>query len=71
MWAFVIQIEYKELNKEYWMQYLGTRGYFVASCGNVTVQIYHCSDFVLRPNAARSITLDTRTYRYLALLYLF
>ena len=30
--------------------------------GNVTVQIYHCSDYVLLPNAARSLTLDTKIY---------
>jgi putative transposase len=34
-----LQIEYKELNKEYWGQYLWARGYFVASSGNVTDEI--------------------------------
>ena len=41
---------------------LGKDAYTVDADGNVTVQIYHCSDYVLLPKAARSITLDTRTY---------
>ena len=40
---------------------LGSK-YTVDAAGNITVQILHCSDYVLLPNAARSITLDTRTY---------
>ena len=31
-----LQMEYKELNKEFWGQHLWARGYFVASSGNVT-----------------------------------
>ena len=30
-----LQIEYKELNKQFWGQHLWARGYFVASSGNV------------------------------------
>ena len=30
--------------------------------GNVTVQINHCSNYVLLPNKARTIILDTRVY---------
>ena len=41
---------------------LGKDAYTVGSDGYVTVQIVHCSDYVLLPKAARSITLDTRTY---------
>jgi hypothetical protein len=41
---------------------LGKNAYVVDADGNVTVQISHCSDYVLLPNAARSLTLDTRTY---------
>jgi hypothetical protein len=41
---------------------MGNDAYTVDADGNVTVQIYHCSDYVLLPNAARSITLDTRIY---------
>lgn len=36
--------------------------YTVDADGNVTVQISHCSDYVLLPNKARTITLDTRSY---------
>ena len=44
------------------MESLGNDAYTVDADGNVTVQISHCSDYVLLPKAARTITLDTRTY---------
>jgi putative transposase len=31
-----LQMEYKELNRQYWGKHLWARGYFVASSGNVT-----------------------------------
>jgi len=31
-----IQMEFKEINKQYWGQHIWARGYFVASSGNVT-----------------------------------
>jgi putative transposase len=34
-----LQMEYKELNKEFWGRRLWARGYFVASGGNVTDEI--------------------------------
>jgi putative transposase len=34
-----LQMECKELNKQYWGQHLWARGYFVASSGNVTDDI--------------------------------
>lgn len=34
-----LQMEYKELNKEFWGRHLWARGYFVASSGNVTDEI--------------------------------
>lgn len=34
-----LQIEYKELNKEFWSRHLWARGYFVASSGNVMDEI--------------------------------
>ena len=34
-----LQMEYKELNKEFWGRHLWARGYFVASGGNVTDEI--------------------------------
>lgn len=36
--------------------------YTVDPDGMVTVQISHCSNYVLLPHSARTITLDTRTY---------
>ena len=32
-----LQMEYKELNRQFWGQHLWARGYFVASSGNVTI----------------------------------
>ena len=32
-------MEYEELNKQFWGQYLWARGYFVASRGNMTDEI--------------------------------
>ena len=34
-----LQMEYKELNKQFWGQHLWARGYSVASSGNVTDEI--------------------------------
>lgn len=34
-----LQMEYKELNKQFWGQHLWARGYFAASSGNVTDEI--------------------------------
>ena len=34
-----LQMEYKELNKQFWGHHLWARGYFVASSGNVTDEI--------------------------------
>ena len=41
---------------------LSKDAYTVDADGYVTVQIYHCSDYVLLPKAVRSLTLDTKTY---------
>ncbi len=38
------------------------RQYTVDANGMVTVQISHCSNYVLLPHSARTIMLDTRTY---------
>jgi putative transposase len=32
-------MDYKELNKQYWVQLLWARGYFAASTGNITDEI--------------------------------
>ena len=34
-----LQMEYKELNKQYWGRHLWGRGYFVATSGNVTDEV--------------------------------
>ncbi len=34
-----LQMEYKEINKEFWGQHLWARGYFAASSGNVTNEV--------------------------------
>ena len=34
-----IQMEYKEINKQYWGRHLWARGYFAASSGNVTDEV--------------------------------
>ena len=34
-----LQMEYKELSKQFWGQHLWARGYFVASSGNVTDEV--------------------------------
>lgn len=41
---------------------LSGEAYTVDVQGNVTVQISHCSDYVLLPDAVRSLTLDTLHY---------
>ncbi|HEX3040457.1 MAG TPA: Ig-like domain-containing protein [Caproiciproducens sp.] len=41
---------------------LDKNAYVVDANGNVTVQISHCSDYVLLPNAVRSLVLDTKNY---------
>ena len=49
-----LQMEYKELNKQYWGQHMWARGYFVASSGNVTDEIIaeyiRCQDIVEHTN---------------------
>jgi putative transposase len=34
-----LQMEYKELNKQFWGKHLWARGYFVASSGNITDEV--------------------------------
>ena len=34
-----LQMEYKELSRQFWGQHLWARGYFVASSGNVTDEV--------------------------------
>ena len=44
------------------IEQLDSNAYTVDADGYVTVQISHCSNYVLLPRAARFITLDTRNY---------
>ena len=37
--SYKLQMESKELNKQYWGRHLWARGYFVASSGNVTDEV--------------------------------
>ena len=37
--SYKLQLEFKELNKQYWGRHLWGRGYFVASSGNVTDEV--------------------------------
>ncbi len=37
--SYKLQMEYKEMNKQYWGRHIWERGYFVASTGNVTDEI--------------------------------
>ncbi len=37
--SYKLQMEYKEMNKQYWGRHIWARGYFVASTGNVTDEI--------------------------------
>ena len=50
-----LQMEYKEINKQYWGRHLWARGYFAASTGNVTDEIIaeyiQHQDFEERQNA--------------------
>lgn len=34
-----LQMEFKEINKQYWGQHVWARGYFIASSGNVTDEV--------------------------------
>ena len=49
-----LQMEYKELNRQYWGQHMWARGYFVAISGNVTDEIIaeyiRCQDIIEHTN---------------------
>jgi len=44
------------------LEQVGNTAYTVDANGFVSVTITHCSDYVLLPKAARSLTLDTKIY---------
>lgn len=56
-----LQMEYKEVNKQFWGQHLWARGYFVASSGNVTDEViieYIKNQDIIENQKADNISLD-------------
>lgn len=51
-----LQMECKELNKEYWGRHLWARGYFAASTGNVTDEII--AEYIRNQDIAESMKSD-------------
>jgi len=51
-----LQMEYKELNKQFWGQHLWARGYFVASSGNVTDEVIQ--QYILNQDMAEKMKSD-------------
>lgn len=51
-----MQMEYKELNKEYWGRHLWARGYFAASTGNVTDEII--AEYIRNQDIAENMKND-------------
>ena len=52
-----MQMEYKELNKEYWGRHLWARGYFAASTGNVTDEVI--AEYIRNQDIADNMKTDT------------
>ena len=51
-----MQMEYKELNKEYWGRHLWARGYFAASTGNVTDEVI--AEYIRNQDIAENMKND-------------
>ena len=51
-----LQMEYKELNKQFWGQHLWARGYFVASSGNVTDEVIQ--EYILNQDMVEKMKSD-------------
>ena len=51
-----LQMEYKELNKQYWGRHLWARGYFVASSGNVTDEVI--AEYIKHQDIAENMKSD-------------
>ena len=51
-----LQMEYKELNKEFWGRHLWARGYFVASSGNITDEVI--AEYIKCQDAAENMKAD-------------
>ena len=54
-----LQMEYKELNKQYWGRHLWARGYFVASSGNVTDEVI--AEYIKNQDIAENKKTDNFT----------
>lgn len=51
-----LQMEYKELNKQFWGKHLWARGYFVASSGNITDEII--AEYIKNQDIAENMKND-------------
>jgi putative transposase len=51
-----LQMEYKELNKQFWGKHLGGRGYFAASSGNVTDEVI--AEYIRTQDIAENLKND-------------
>jgi len=54
-----LQMEYKELNKQFWGRHLWARGYFVASSGNVTDEVI--AEYIKNQDIAENMKTDNFT----------
>ena len=54
-----LQMEYKELNKQYWGRHLWARGYFVASSGNITDEVI--AEYIKNQDIAENKKTDNFT----------
>lgn len=51
-----LQMEYKELNKQFWGRHLWVRGYFAASSGNVTDEVI--AEYIRNQDLAENMKND-------------
>jgi len=51
-----LQMEYKELNKQFWGRHLWARGYFVASSGNITDEVI--AEYIKNQDIAENMKPD-------------
>jgi len=54
-----LQMEYKELNKQFWGKHLWARGYFVASSGNVTDEVI--AEYIKNQDISENMRSDNFT----------
>ena len=51
-----LQMEYKEINKQFWGRHLWARGYFVASSGNITDEVI--AEYIKSQDIAENMKSD-------------